>query len=185
MSFLRTVLATPFLLLLVAGCGSSGATVSYEPSSDRTTYRTRSYTVSTISGANFASSKSINLRALGRCQGQGCSPETVQLVFSASGNSALSLSGLEGEITAGGTEIEWSSAEASRSSTDAGDDEMLNVVGTFATIDVSLSQLEQIATASSVEGSIGGTSLNISESVQAGFRSLLEKIRTPSSQGSA
>jgi hypothetical protein len=55
------------------------------------------------------------------------------------------------------------------------------VVGNFATVNVSLSQLEQIATASSVEGTIGGTSLNISSGIQSGFQNLLQKIRSGSS----
>lgn len=162
---------------LLAGCGSPGATVTYAPSSDQTTYRTRSYTVSQISGANFASAKSINLRAIGRCQGQNCTPESVQLVFSASGNSSLSLTGLDGEITADGTQIDWSSAEAGQSHTASDDDQMVNVVGTFATVELSLAQLEEIATASTVQGSIGGTSLDLSSGIQSGFRSLLQKIR--------
>lgn len=181
MNALRASLASLLALLLVAGCGGSGATMSYEPSSDQTTYRTRSYTVSSISGANFASAKSINLRAVGRCQGQNCTPESVQLVFSASGNSALSLSGLEGEIVANGTTIEWTSSEAGQASADVGDDELINVVGNFATVDVSLSQLEQIATASSVEGTIGGTSLNLNRGIQSGFQNFLQKIRSGSS----
>lgn len=170
-------IALSLLALLVAGCGSSGATESYNAANNQMIYETRSYTVSQVSGANFASSKSITMRAIARCSGQNCTPQQVQLVFSASGNSTLTLSSAAGEIVADGQRVEWSSKAAGRPQADTGDDEMINVVGTFATVDLSLSELKQIANASSVEGSIGGTSLNISESIQSGFQSLLMKIQ--------
>lgn len=55
--------------------------------------------------------------------------------------------------------------------------EVNEVTGQFATIELTLNQVEQIATASSIKGSIGGVSLNFGSSVQSGFQKLLQKVR--------
>lgn len=93
-------------LFFVAGCrGSQDVTVSYNSEESTTTYETSTYTVSRISGKNYGGSKSIDLRALARCQGSDCTPNTVQLVFSASGGEELALSGAAGQITADGSTV--------------------------------------------------------------------------------
>lgn len=172
----RLAILLSFSLLIVGCGGGQQATVSYNSSSNRTTYQTRSYTVSSISGANFASSKSITMRAVARCQGTNCTPNQVQLVFSASGNQQLSLSGVDGQLVANGTRITWSSAEASKGLGPVSEDRALNVIGTFASVDLELKQLRTLATATSIKGSIGGQSLNISSGVQSGLQELLRKI---------
>lgn len=164
-------------LLVLGGCaGGQNTTVSYNPDANRTTYETRSYTVSSISGANYASSKSITVRAIARCQGSNCAPEQVQLVFSASGNQQLSLSGIDGQIVANGNQINWTNAEANTGLDPVTEDQVVRITGKFAVVNLPLSQLETIATAPSVEGSIGGQSLDINSGVQAGFQDLLRKI---------
>ena len=164
--------------LLIVGCGGAQtAYQSYDSDSRETTYRTRSYTVSTLSGSNIGSSKSINMRAIGQCIGRGCTPSTVQLVFSGSGNQQLQLSGLDGEIVADDVRINWSSRDAAEGYTRPLDDQAINVVGKFASIDVSVDEVNQIVDASSVRGRIGGQSLNIGSGVKAGLKSLVQKMR--------
>lgn len=169
-----------FLLLVslfVVGCsGGQTAYQSYDADSGETTYRTRSYTVSTLSGSNIGSSKSISMEAVSQCIGQGCTPTTIQLVFSAGGNQQLQLSGLDGEIVADETQINWSSSDAAQGYTDASDDQVVNVVGKFATVDLSVSEVDQIVNASSVRGQIGGQSLNLGSGVREGLGSLLQKM---------
>ena len=116
------------------------------------------------------------MRALARCQGTKCTPNRVQLIFSAGGNQQLSLSGVDGEIVADGNQISWSSAEASNSFGNVADNQVLKITGKFAVIGMQLNQLQTIATAESVTGSIGGQPLDISSGVQAGFQELLRKI---------
>jgi PBP1b-binding outer membrane lipoprotein LpoB len=176
-------ISTPGFLvaLLVAGCsGGQEARRSYDPQTGQTTYETQSYTVSTLSGSSIGSSKPISMRAVSRCLGRNCTPSTVELVFSASENQRLQLSGLGGEIVGDDTRIAWSSADAARGSNIASD-QVVNVIGKFAAVDLSVAQLDQIANASSVRGSIGGQSLDLGTGVQAGLRSLLQKIEGRSS----
>lgn len=165
------------LFILIGGCGGGQtATVSYDASADRTTYQTRSYTVSAISGENFASSKEITMRAVARCQGAECAPDQVQLIFSATGTDQLALSGVNGEFVADGRRISWTSTEANSDLGSIAENQVLEVGGKFAVVDLRLGQLEAIAAAESVEGSIGGQSLDISSGVQSGFQDLLRKI---------
>lgn len=116
------------------------------------------------------------MRAIARCQGTNCAPNQVQLVFSASGNQQLSLSGVDGQFVANGTRITWSSAEASEDLGPVSEDRVLNVTGKFATVDLQLDQFRTLATASSIKGSIGGQPLDISSGVQSGLQDLLQKI---------
>jgi len=171
-----STLSLPFLLAFVIGCGGGHATVSYDSSSNRTAYGTRSYTVSTISGTNFASSKEITMRAFARCQGARCTPNQVQLIFSAAGNQELSLSGVNGELMADGSSITWTSAEASSGLGSIAENQVLRVSGKFAVVHLQLDQLDTLATAGTVEGSIGGQALDIGSGVQAGLQDLLRKI---------
>jgi hypothetical protein len=86
--------------------------VSYNSEQNTTTYETRTYTVSGASSENYGRSKSIDLRAVACCQGPNCSPGIVQLVFSVSGGEELAISGAGGTITADGSTINWTIAEA-------------------------------------------------------------------------
>jgi hypothetical protein len=165
-------------LFFVAGCrGSQDVTVSYNSEKNTTTYKTGPYTVSRTSSENYGGSKSIDLRAVARCQGSNCSPSTVQLVFSASGGEELALSGAGGKITADGSTVSWTSAEAGKAFSTMSRDQVNRVIGQFAAVELTLNQVEQIATASSIRGSIGGMSLNLRSGVQSGFQKLLQKIR--------
>jgi len=177
-----------FLVLLAAvllpGCKStSETTVSYDADANRTTYETRSYTVSSISGGNFASSKTIDMRAVARCRGRDCTTQSAQLIFTASGNQELSLSGVNGQIVADGSRvIAWTSEEAGEGYTRDASDEVVSVIGRFAAIDAKSKQLSRIASASSVEGTIGGQTFRLGSGVQSGLQSLLQRMekRTPS-----
>ena len=165
-------------LFFVAGCrGSQDVTVSYNSEENTTTYETSTYTVSRTSSGNYGGSKSIDLRVVARCQGSNCSPDTAQLVFSASGGEELALSGAAGKITADGSTVSWTSAEAGKTFSTMSRDEVNRVVGQFAAVKLTLNQVEQIATASSIRGSIGGMSLNFGTGVQSGFQKLLQRIR--------
>ena len=178
MSVSRSTALLLLIALLIAGCGGGQAAFQdYDADSGQTTYRTRAYTVSTLSGANIGSSKSISLRARGQCTGRGCTPSTLQLIFSASGNQELQMSGLDGRIVADDARITWSSREAAQGQAGLTNDRVITAIGQFAAIDVSLQQAEQVAAAGSVEGVIGGRSLRIGEGVQTGLQTLLRKIK--------
>jgi hypothetical protein len=158
--------------------------VSYDSEANRTTYETRGYTAASSSAEDFASAKSISVRAIARCVGTECTPNTARLVFRVNGDQKYYLTGVSGNIEADGTKIEWSDAEANADFANLSRDRSVEVRGKFATVDLSFSQVQKIATASSVEGEIGGQSLDLSPGLQNGLQRLLKKSNA-SSGGSA
>lgn len=164
--------------LFAVGCaGGPKATVSYDAEQNRTTYETRSYTVATGGSNSYGSSKSIDMQVVARCEGTDCSPDSANLVFSASGSETLSLSGVDGKIEAEDVSVSWTSAEVSRGfSNRVSNNEMIEVVGRFAVVTLSLDQLRQVASASPVKGTIGGMRLRFGSGVKSGMQALLRKI---------
>lgn len=181
------------LLLLVpalftVGCSASNkATVSYDSEEDQTTIETRSYKVSTISGSSYGSQSTIDVRAVARCRGQGCSPRKAKLVFIAPTDKEISFSGVGGEIVADGSRVaRWTTREAGRSGIDAGSlaggETSITAYGEFAAIILQTDQLKQIAQASNVEGTIGGKPLRFGSSVKKGLKSLAQKMQSASAE---
>ena len=174
---MRQLAPSVFMLLLFCGCGSTQQVdVSYDADANKTSYQTRSYTVSSFSGASLGSSKSISLRAIAQCLGKECTPERIQLVFSAGGSQELSLSGLDGEIVAGNQRITWSGKEASTGGVPSANNRVINVVGRFAVVDITLDEAEAIYSASNLQGSIGGTNLDLGTGVKSGIHNLLQNM---------
>ncbi|MFB6278141.1 MAG: hypothetical protein ABEK75_01410 [Salinibacter sp.] len=102
-------------------------------------------------------------------------------MFSSAGSQRLSLSGVSGEITGDGTEITWSNAEANPDFANLAEDAIVDVTGRFAVVDLQLYQLRQIATASSLSGSIGGQPLTLGSDMQSGLQKLLQKVKRSAS----
>lgn len=166
------------VIAFLAGCsGGQVATVSYDSEPNRSIYETKRYIVSTLSGGNYGSRQSIRMRVLAQCEGKNCTPDTAQLVFSADASEQLSLSGVNGRISADGTEIRWSNAEANRGFAGRNRNEVVKVLGEFATVDVGFDQMEAMASGASLEGTIGGQSLNLDADVRAGLQTLLRKMQ--------
>lgn len=165
--------------LLVFGCGESReVAVSYDGKKNRTTYKTKTHTVSNTTrlemGLGSASAKAIAVRAVASCQGPNCIPSKVRLVFSVSGGAKFDLSGAGGELIADDLHVQWSSVEAGGRPSRGGS-RFYTAKGVFATIDLDLDQLRKISTASSVEGTIGGRPLEFGSEVRSAFRGLLEE----------
>lgn len=175
-------LALCLLTVLIAGCsGGPQATVAYDAESNQSTYETKRFTVSKISESSYGGSRAIQMHVIAGCNGENCTPNTAQLVFSVDRSERLSLSGVNGWIVADETEIRWSNVEANRGFAGLGKEEVIQVLGKFATVDVEVDQLQKMATATSLEGSIGGRSLDLDSNVQLGLQALLQKMQhTPS-----
>lgn len=178
---MRTLTFTAVLFgLWIAGCGETREVVStYDAETNQTTYETKSYTVSGTelgSGLTDSGAKSITLQAIARCEGAGCTPQDVRLAFSTKGNARLNVTGAGGELVADGRRIAWTSDEAGGQPSRGGG-RVYEVQGIFATVDISLPELEQIAAASRVEGAVGGKALDFDKDVQLGFQKLLQEIR--------
>jgi hypothetical protein len=171
-----------FSALFLFGCSATNkATVSYNPEEDQTTIETRSYKVSTISGANYGSQSTIDVRAVARCQGQGCTPRKAELIFIAPTDKELSFSGLGGEIVADGSQVaRWTTREAGGSGIDAGSlaggETGISAYGEFAAITLQTNQLNQIAQASDVEGTLGGKPLRFGGGMKEGLKKLVQKM---------
>lgn len=109
-----------------------------------------------MSGANYGGRQSIRMRTLVRCEVENRPPETAQFVVSADASEQLSLSVVNGKISADETEIRWSNAEANRCFAGRTRNELVKALGEFATVDIGFDQLKAMASATSPEGSIGG-----------------------------
>lgn len=175
-----SVLAIIPLVLLLMGCGGAKQVVTrYDSEENRTTYKTKSYTVSGTelgSGLTGSSTRSVTLRAIARCEGVNCTAQNVRLMFSTKGNAKLNVTGAGGELVADNQRITWTSDEAGGRPSRGGG-RIYEVQGIFATVDVGLSEFEQIATASTVEGTVGGKALDFDADVQSGFQKLLREMR--------
>ncbi|MCS4032998.1 hypothetical protein GGQ02_001381 [Salinibacter ruber] len=176
----------PLLLLFsvsfLFGCSASNkATISYDSEEDQTTIETRSYKVSTISGSNYGSQSTIDVRAVARCQGQGCTPGKAKLIFIAPTDRELSFSGIGGEIVADGSQVtRWTTQEAGGTGIDtgslAGGETGITAYGEFAAITLQTNQLNQIAQASDVKGTLGGKPLRFGGGIKEGLKKLVQKM---------
>ena len=182
----RTILFLFPIALLVGCAGGQEVTLSYDSESNRSKYETDSYTVSSVSGSGYASSQSISMRVVARCEGKNCRPDTAELVFGIDGSDRLLLSGVSGEIIADDAQIQWSDVEANRGfAGTTQQDDPVRVLGEFATVDVNIDQLQKIATATSLKGSVGGKTLSLGSDVQSGIQTLLQKMRRGTSGSSS
>lgn len=166
--------------LFLLGCAETKeVTVTYDPEQNRTTYETKSYSVSRAklgSGLTSSNTRTLTVQAFAQCQGSGCTPQTVRLAFSTKGNGRLAVTGAGGELVADSHRISWSSKEAGGRPSRGGG-RLYEVRGVFATVDLRLSEFQQIATASMIDGSVGGKPLSFDTDVQSGFRTLLNEIQ--------
>jgi hypothetical protein len=117
------------------------------------------------------------MRVVAQCTGVSCTPTVAQLVFGIDGSEQLSLSDVSGRITADGTVVRWSSVEANPGFAGTKKGEVVDVFGEFATVEIGLEQLQAMATATSLRGSLGGKSLELDADVQSGLQALLRKMR--------
>lgn len=176
--FLFLLIPTLFLF----GCSApNNAIISYDSEKNRTTIETRSYNVSTISGINYGSQSTIDVRAVARCFGKGCAPQKAKLIFIAPTDKELSFSGVGGEIVADGSQIaRWNTREAGRAGINRGSltagETGITAFGEFAAITLKTNQLRKIAQASDVNGTLGGKALRFGGGVKKGLKRLAQNM---------
>lgn len=166
-------------VLLMTGCGGTRSIATYDASENRTVFRSGPMTVARGSGSGYGSTTSIVLRAVARCSGRDCTPEQVQLTFSAEGSSEFSLSNRSVRIVADGEEYQRADATRWNDFEDVG-----RTDGPIAGLVVSLSALEQMANASTIQGTLGTKSLRLTGRVQSTLRAFVESARNPSATSS-
>lgn len=166
-------------VVLLTGCGGTRSVATYDASENRTVFRSGPMTVARGSGSGYGSTTSIVMRAVARCTGRDCTPERVQLTFSVEGSSDFALSSRSVRIVADGKE--YQRANATRWNTF---DDVQRTEGPVAGLVVSLSALEQMATASTLEGTLGNQSLRLRGSVQSTLREFVQSARNPATAAS-
>lgn len=159
---------------LAAGCGSAGTTVSYDASENQTTVQSQTMTVvQEASGSGYGSSSSIVMRAVSQCPGENCTPNQATLSFSLQGRSDIAFSNRTLTITADGEEFAWRNADQWNSV-----DDIQTSQGQIVEVTLPLSDLEQIATATSLSGSLGGRSLDLNR-VQSQLQDFVSSAQNP------
>lgn len=173
MSFPRRFLLVLLLCGISFGCGSSGPTTSYDSEKNETVYKSDRMIVGEVSSGGLGSNANIMMRAVGDCDGLHCTPNSFELIFSVRGNSEVGFPNRALAITADGEDYSYGSKIHQGSS------EALQVSRTKnLSLEVPFAELEQIATASTVEAYFGGMSINLAE-VQPNLRDFISLVEDP------
>lgn len=161
------------LIACTAGCSAGGNEISkYDSSNDRMVYQTGTMTVTQGATRSFASVSSITMQVVASCDGKGCTPENASLIFSVEGTSDLTLSNRTLEINFDGEQKTWENrTSGSRRNSQVGRTE-----GRLMKVVMPVSDLTEIANASSLTGSLGEKSLNLSGS-QSTLQSFISSVR--------
>lgn len=176
------VIWTALLLGLVSGCGTSGPTASYDASKNRMVYRSEEMTVGQL-GSGLSAGDRVVMRAVASCQESNCVPETVRFVFMVEGGGDANTSAIQDQsvyISADGAEYSWS---GDRRWLQQGDVRFYQ--GAIVRVGLSLSEVEQIANASSISARLGNTSLKLAGRAQSKLRNFIQTIRNSSTSATS
>lgn len=164
--------AITFLVLFIGCSASESIDSEYDPSDDRTTYKTSTFTVAQGATQSFASANSITMQAVASCEGQGCTPHQATFVFSIEGSSDVTLSNRTLKIKSDNKE--WTLEN--RSSGYRRNSQIGRTKGRLASMSFSISELEKISNSSSLTGYLGDKALSL-ENVKSSLRKLISKMK--------
>ncbi|MFP4229324.1 MAG: hypothetical protein ACLFTE_10930 [Salinivenus sp.] len=160
---------------LVAGCaGSSGAIMSYDSEDDEMRYEAGPMTVAQRGGGGYGSQTSIQMRVRATCEGRDCVPDEARMTFSAEGESDVAISSRKVSVTADDQTFEWGREVNWRRQED-----MQSITGHIVSITLPLSDLDEIATASAVDGRLGDLTLDMGR-VQSELQAFVQTAQNPS-----
>lgn len=131
--------------------------MSYDSSSNRTLYQTGTVRVAQAATGSFASQSSIVMRAVARCGGMECTPNQVSLIFSLEGSSNVRLS--DPTLTVNFGETQWTWKDDGMGYTSG---EIARTEGRLLKVTMPVSKLKELSNATSVTGTLGDKSLNMS-----------------------
>jgi len=146
----------PLLTVLLVGCAGGTSIASYDSSNDQTLYQTGTIRVAQAATESFASQTSIVMQAVAGCGGKECSPEEVSLIFSLEGTSNLRLSAPTLTVNTEENQWTWRDEKAEYSGGKIGRTE-----GRLLKVTIPMSDLAELAHASSLTGALGEKSLNL------------------------
>ncbi|MCS3860297.1 hypothetical protein GGP86_000045 [Salinibacter ruber] len=168
------ILLVPLTFALAFGCASSGgATKTYDKSDNETIYRSGTIGVGQISSGRYGGNTPLTVRVVSECSGRSCTPNVVRLTFAVDGET--SDVGLSGRRT---FSVSTDESEYEYEQVTMYDGRIQKSEGRLLTVEVPISDLEQIATATSINGTIGGLSLNLRRA-QSDLQRFLFAIRNP------
>lgn len=164
-------------LTLAGGCTGQRSIATYHVPENRMIYKTSEITVIRQLADGYASSSSLKMQGVARCRGKHCTPDIIRLMFSVSGNTGgVSFQDRTVRISADGKAYEWEDSMPIQEENVLG---RASVAGQITGVRLRPSGLEQIATATSVTGSVGGRSFEVGERGKTELRRLLSAIRNP------
>lgn len=168
------------IVYTLGACSGSGELVETTYNTDRgvTTYEAApiSFTSSRMQ-SGLGRNRSLVLEARASCRGQACVPEEVALVFSTSSNSSIFLTDRSIVLDTGEETYEWNEPR----DTDTFEGE--TVIGQITRINVTLEELQDIASAETVDCSIGGASFQLSFRDRGPLRQMVEVFESETVSG--
>lgn len=159
---------------LLAGCATSSkpVEVSYDASSNQTTYATKEMRLDGMEMTEGLEQDSrFYVRVFGSCAGQDCAPEIYTMSFIKEGTQSVRLEGRDVRMKVGTETITWEdpqSRDVNRTSSIRS--------GTFAKIDLTSKQLTTVGSVRNVTGTVGGSSFSIPHETRAPIRKLLSRL---------
>lgn len=172
---MRHFLCTLLVGFVLGGCAASTepVRVSHDDASGETSYETKEISLTDVE-ATAGLSRRVRLYAQvdGNCTGTECTPRAFSLSFLKRGGEPLTLQNRNVVINADADRLEWSDVQHRRLG------ETVTVRnGTLADVELSRDQLETLARAENVSGSIGGVDFRITHDSRSPFRLLLNRLQ--------
>ena len=171
-----------FVACLLVGCATTSKPleVSYEASSNQTTYETRQMRLDDIKmTTGLERDNRFYVRISGSCLGQDCVPKKYTMSFIKEGTQSVRIEGRDVRLTVGTETMTWDdpqSRDVTRTSSIRS--------GTFAKINLTSQQLTTVGSVRSVSGTVGGSSFSIPHDTRAPIRKLLSELGKDPNSGS-
>lgn len=164
-----------FSSLILLGCASSGPIQSYDASKNTTVYESGNIAVGEASDGGYGSeSTAITMRATSECSGVNCTPESARLQFSMEGSTDGGFTNQTLSITADGVDYTFGNRvrQTGAERTELSQIQNLEVMG------IPFSDLEKIASAKSLSGTLGGLNLDL-KSAQSDLQEFVAMVQNP------
>ena len=181
-SFPRCTWISVILACMLAGCATSSkpVEVSYEGSSNRTTYETKEMRLEGMQVTEgLEQDTRFYVRVSGSCTGRDCAPRTYTMSFIKEGMQSVRIEGRNVRLKVGTETMSWEDPQ----SRNVNQTSSIRS-GTFAQISLTSKQLTTVGSVRSVNGTVGGMSFSIPRETRAPIRKLLSRLGKEESSSS-
>jgi len=172
----RLVLLTITATLAIGwiGCTSTSrpVRVDYNPSQNETTYRANSIGIPIeVSGSGYGSQfKQLRMNLQAECSGRECQPSSITMTLSTGGSSELYLGERTLTIVADDERFEWPDRRSNR------ENRPERIVGMVVQLTMGIDQLQAMARAEQLSGTIGSVVLDFSDRSKQRMRDYLVRM---------